>query len=229
MTRIAMVLTSHGSLGSTGRTTGFYLSEASHPHRVFTNAGMQVDFLSPAGGQPPVDGWNLDDPVNKAFVEDPVVAEQLKETLRPSQVDPSEYDAIFYVGGHGTMWDLPDDAALAGLAAGIFEAGGAIGAVCHGPAGLVNIRLSDGSFLVDGKPVSSFTDEEEAAAGLTEVVPFLLESKLRERGALHSKAANFELHTVVADRLVTGQNPASATAVAEHLVEVLLSAPSSAS
>ncbi|HEY9644308.1 MAG TPA: type 1 glutamine amidotransferase domain-containing protein, partial [Coleofasciculaceae cyanobacterium] len=153
--------------------------------------------------------------------DDPAKMAQVENTLHPTQVNPSEYDAIFYAGGHGTMWDFPENADLAGLAASIYEQGGVVGAVCHGPAGLVNIRLSNQDYLVSGKVVSAFTNEEEAAVGLTDVVPFLLEEKLIERGATVEKAPNFQAKTVVSDRLVTGQNPASAAGVAEAMVALL--------
>jgi len=146
---------------------------------------------------------------------------QVENTLHPSQVNPSEYVAIFYAGGHGTMWDFPDNADLAQIAASIYEQGGIVSAVCHGPAGLVNIRLSNHEFLVSGKVVSGFTNEEEAAVGLTEVVPFLLEKVLIERGSTVEKAPNFQAKVVVSDRLITGQNPASAAGVGEQIVALL--------
>jgi putative intracellular protease/amidase len=221
MTRALIVLSSHDRLGDTGRTTGFYLPEAAHPHRVFTEAGWAVDFVSPKGGRPPMDGVDLSDPVQQAFLDDPQVTAALAATATPDQVDPGEYDVIFYAGGHGTMWDFPDDSRLAQVAAQLYEAGGVVAAVCHGPAGLVNVRLSDGSYLVDGRQVSAFTDDEERAVGLDRVVPFLLQTRLTERGAHHTGVANFQPHVVADDRLVTGQNPASATGVAERVVALV--------
>ena len=221
MQKILMVLTSHSELGNTGRETGFYLPEAAHPYAVFTQAGYEVDFMSPQGGQPPMDGVDLEDPLQKSFVDDPVVTGKLAQTLTPDQIDPSDYAAIFYAGGHGVMWDFPDNDELAQIATTIYERKGVVAAVCHGPAGLVNVTLSDGSYLVAGKTVSTFTNEEEAAVELTDVVPFLLETRLRDRGAEITKAPNFEPHVVVSGRVVTGQNPASATPVAEAVVEVL--------
>ncbi|WP_030802846.1 type 1 glutamine amidotransferase domain-containing protein [Streptomyces sp. NRRL F-2799] len=218
---VLLVLTSHDQLGDTGRSTGFYLPEAAHPWKVLSEAGFRVDLASPAGGRPPMDGADLTDPVQQAFLDDPEMARKLDATLRVQDVDAADYAAIVYVGGHGTMWDFPDDRALAGIARDVYEAGGAVAAVCHGPAGLVNITLSDGSYLVAGKHVAGFTNSEEAAAGLTDVVPFLLQSTLEERGAKHTGAADWEPHVVVDGRLVTGQNPASATGVGEALVKVL--------
>lgn len=221
MKRVLFVLTSHNTLGGTGRETGFYLAEVTHPHEVFTKAGYTVDFVSPRGGKAPMDGVKLEDPVNKAFLENSSWMAQIENTLKPDQVEPKQYDAIFYAGGHGTMWDFPNNQPLADLAAAIYEQGGVVGAVCHGPAGLVNVKLASGQYLVSGKTVNSFTNEEEAAVGLTNVVPFLLESQLIERGATFSEAPKFQPNVVVSDRLVTGQNPASASGVATAMVELL--------
>jgi len=221
MKQILIALTSHGQLGTTGRSTGFYLPEAAHPYHIFTQAGYTMEFVSPQGGAPPMDGVDKSDPIQQAFLDDEAVMAKLRNTLRPAQVNPADYDAIFYAGGHGVMWDFPDNAELAQLARQIYEAEGVVAAVCHGPAALVNITLSDGRYLVDGKTVAAFTNEEESAVGLTAVVPFLLESTLRERGAQISKAPNFQAHTVVSERLVTGQNPASAAPVSEQVLRVL--------
>lgn len=223
MNKILIALTSHNQLGNTGRATGFYLPEAAHPYAHFAAAGYEVDFVSPQGGEPPMDGVDHTDPVQQAFLENVEVMAKVRNTLRPEQVNPNDYDVIFYAGGHGVMWDFPNNERLAQIAAAIYEQDGIVAAVCHGPAGLVNIRLSDGSYLVAGKAVSTFTNEEEQAVGLTNVVPFLLETQLRERGATITKAANFQPHAVVSERLVTGQNPASATLVAEHVLAVLAS------
>jgi putative intracellular protease/amidase len=219
--RVLFVLTSHDTLGSTEKETGFYLSEVSHPYAVFEKANIEIEFVSPRGGKAPMIGIDLEDPINKAFLDDATNVAKVENTLIPAQVNPIRYDAIFYAGGHGTMWDFPNNEQLDRIAAAIYENGGVVGAVCHGPAGLVNIKLSDGAYLVDGKTVSSFTNEEEDAVGLSDVVPFLLESTLVERGAAHTKAPNFQPHVVVSDRLVTGQNPASATGVGERMTELL--------
>lgn len=222
--KILFVLTSHGRLGDTGKPTGYFLSEVSHPYRLLTERGFEVDFVSPQGGEPPMDpkSHNLDDPDNKAFMEDPRAREKLKHTLRPDEVRAEDYAAIYYAGGHGAMWDLPDDAALARLAARIYEHGGVVGAVCHGPAGLLNVELSNGLGLIEGAQVSCFTNGEEHAAGLEEVVPFLLETRMKEAGAEHTKATgDFRSHVAVSERLVTGQNPASAKGVGEAMAALL--------
>jgi putative intracellular protease/amidase len=219
--KVLIVLTSHDTLGDTGKETGFYLPEVTHPLDVFTRAGLMVDFVSPKGGKAPMTGIDLADPLNKAFLDNSELVSRVENTLNPAQIDPAEYSAIFYAGGHGTMWDFPDDARLAAIAAAIYEAGGIVGAVCHGPAALVNIKLSNGEYLVANKTVSAFTNEEEAAVGLTEIVPFLLESRLIDRGANFTKVPNFQVSVVESDRLVTGQNPASAAGVGEQMVKLL--------
>ncbi len=219
--RILIALTSHANLGTTGKKTGYYLSEVSHPVSVFAEAGFQVDFVSPQGGEPPMDGINRTDPLNAAFLDDADRMRQVKNTVRPDAIDPSQYDAIVYAGGHGTMWDFPEATGLEKLAAAIYEKGGVVAAVCHGPAGLVPIRLSNGKPLVEGHRVTSFTNEEEQAVNLTGVVPFLLESKLTELGATFVGAPTFSAHVVTSGRLVTGQNPASAKGIAEAVVQVL--------
>ncbi|MFU8926991.1 type 1 glutamine amidotransferase domain-containing protein [Acinetobacter puyangensis] len=225
--RILFVLTSHDRKSVAdapeGAPSGFYLSEVTHPHKVLTEAGFSIDFVSPKGGKTHVDGLNLNDPVNAEFWNDPTLRAATENTLAPSQIDPDVYDAIFYAGGHATMWDFPDNAELALIAARIYERGGVVSAVCHGPAGLVNIKLSDGRYLVTGKKVSAFTNDEENAVGLYDIVPFLLADVLEERGAKHLPAANFEAQVVVSERLVTGQNPASAKGVAEAMLPLLVS------
>lgn len=219
--KVLIVLTSHDTLGETGKETGFYLPEVTHPLHAFTQAGLTVDFVSPKGGKAPMVGIDLEDPINKAFLDDSEQVARVENTLNPAQIDPAEYGAIFYAGGHGTMWDFADNQELAAIAAAIYEAGGIVGAVCHGPAALVNLKLSDGEYLVANKTVAAFTNEEEAAVGLTDIVPFLLEAKLIERGANFTKVANFQSHVVADDRLVTGQNPASAAGVGEKMVELI--------
>ncbi len=221
--KVLIVLTSHDTLGDTGKETGFYLPEVTHPLDAFTKAGLMVDFVSPKGGKAPMVGIDLEDPLNKAFLDDSEQVSRVENTLNPAQIDPAEYGAIFYAGGHGTMWDFADNQELAAIAAAIYEAGGIVGAVCHGPAALVNLKLSDGKYLVANKTVAAFTNEEEAAVGLTDIVPFLLEAKLIERGANFTKVANFQVCVVECDRLVTGQNPASAAGVGEKMVELLKS------
>jgi putative intracellular protease/amidase len=219
--RVAIVLTNHGQLGDTGKPTGFYLSEATHPYEVFHKAGYEIDFLSPKGGEAPMDGVDRSDPANAAFLDDEALVARTKSTTSIAKAMTVPYDAVFFAGGHGTMWDFPDDPSVQRLIRTVYERGGVVAAVCHGPAALVNARLSSGMYLVADKQVSAFTDEEEIAVKLEAVVPFALESKLRARGARFVEAPNFEKKVAVSERLVTGQNPASATGVAEAVVELL--------
>jgi putative intracellular protease/amidase len=221
--QVLFVLTSHNRKGDTSQPTGFYLSEATHPYEELVEAGYQVEFASPQGGKAPVDGFDLTDPTNKRFWEDPTFRQGVENTLNASEIDPARYRAIFFAGGHGAMWDLPHNEALARAAASIYERGGVVGAVCHGPAALINIKLAGGEYLVAGKEVAAFTNEEEAAVELDKVVPFLLADELVKRGAKHQAAPNWAKKVVVSERLVTGQNPASASGVGEEMVQLLKS------
>ena len=216
MTRALIALTSHSDLGTTGRKTGYYVGEAAEPWEVFRAAGYDVDLVSVAGGEPPTDGRDGDDKTQNDFLATAGVT----DTPKAADVDPSGYDVIVFAGGHGTMWDFPDDPDLARIARSVYERGGVVAAVCHGPSALVNLTLSDGSRLVAGKRVAGFTNDEEAAVGLTDEVPFLLADKLAEAGAQHVPAPNFTEHVVVDGRLVTGQNPQSARALAEAVVKL---------
>ncbi|MBO9615105.1 MAG: type 1 glutamine amidotransferase domain-containing protein [Dyadobacter sp.] len=219
--KILFVVTSHATKGSTGEPTGYYLGEVSHPWEVLSDAGYEIDFVSPKGGKAPVDGFDLTDPVNKKFWDDEQARQKVENTLTPDAVKPEDYEAIFYAGGHGAMWDFADDAKIAAIAARIYAKNGVVAAVCHGPAGLVNIKLADGSYLVNGKKVNAFTNEEEAAVGMDKVVPFALESRLIERGAKFEKSGNWQTHVVTDQRLITGQNPQSAKAVGQAIVAAL--------
>ena len=219
--KILIALTSHDVLGATGKRTGAYLAELTHAHAVFVEAGFDVDFVSVRGGKVPLDGVDRKDPANAAFLDDAKALAALHASKRAAEIEPTAYDAIYYAGGHGTMWDLPSDAALAKVAGAIYDRGGVVGAVCHGPSGLLEVRLASGKRLVDGKRVSAFTNEEEAAVELTGIVPFLLADALRERGAEHVPAAKWAKQVIVDERLVTGQNPASAAGVAEAMRDLV--------
>lgn len=225
MPRVLFVLTSNDRLGDSGRTTGYYVPEAAHPWHELAPAGVNVTLASIRGGSPPPDGYNADDPIQREFLSDPDVERQLKNTPSLADIDPSEFDAVLFVGGHGTMWDFPDDPDVQRLIRAVYENGGVVSAVCHGPAALVNATLSDGGHLVDGKTVAAFTDEEEVAVGLDKTVPFLLASELERRGARHTAAPTFQAHVEVDGRLITGQNPASASAVGRELARALAAAP----
>jgi len=218
--KILFVVTSHDKKGDTGENTGYYLGEVSHPWEVLHKAGYEIDFVSPKGGTPPVDGFDLKDSVNKEFWESKDKS-KIDNSLKPSQVNPNDYSTIFYAGGHGAMWDFADNTELSTIASKIYENGGIVAAVCHGPAGLVNIKLNDGKYLVDGKKINAFTNEEETEVKLTNVVPFLLEDKLKERGAKFEKSGLWQNHVVRDQRVITGQNPQSAKSVGEAILKEL--------
>lgn len=219
--KILFVVTSHDKKGSTGEATGYYLAEVSHPWKVLSEAGYEIDFVSPKGGNPPVDGFDLSDPDNKAFWEDSLYHAKITHSLKPSEVHPADYAAVYYAGGHGAMWDLADDKAIAGIASAIYEKKGIVAAVCHGPAGLLAIKLKNGKYLVDGKKVNGFSNEEEDLVKLSTVVPFLLEDQLKKRGGIYEKSGPWQPHVVTDQRLITGQNPQSAKAVGEALKKEL--------
>jgi putative intracellular protease/amidase len=224
---ILLVLTNHGTLGASGQPTGFFLSEAAHPWKVFVAAGHDVRLASPLGGFAPVDPKSLDlhDPANavfwKKFGTEKAGTPGVADTIALAGARPGDYAGIFFAGGHGTMWDFADSESLPKLTAAIYEQGGAVGAVCHGPAALVNVRLANGQPLVAGRKVAAFTNAEEEAVKLANVVPFLLETKLTEAGATVVTADNFTENAVRDGRLVTGQNPASAQKAATLLIEAI--------
>ena len=216
---VLIATTSHSTKGTTGEPTGAYLPEVAHPYDVFIRAGYTVEFASVKGGSIPLDGVKDADAQSNAFLQ--AHTQELEHSLAANQVEAGKYDAIYFAGGHGAMWDLPDSQAFASVASSIYERGGVVAAVCHGPAALVNVKLSNGQYLVADKQVSAFTNDEERAVKLDAVVPFLLADKLTERGAQHQPAPLWKKKVVVSERLVTGQNPASAASVAEAVIEVL--------
>jgi putative intracellular protease/amidase len=217
-----MVLTSHDTKGTTGEPTGFYLGELTRPLAELEAAGIPYELASIQGGEPPVDGLDFQDVVNLRYWTDLAFRERLSCTQRLGDVNASKYSAIFFAGGHGAMWDFPTSPDVSRITREIYEAGGLVGAVCHGPAALVNVTLSSGAYLVTGKNVSAFTDDEERAVSLDKVVPFLLASTLTQRGAHHHAAPDWNAKVVVDGRLVTGQNPQSAAGVGAAMRELLL-------
>jgi putative intracellular protease/amidase len=222
--KVLFVLTSHDRKGK--KPSGFFLSEATHPHRVLVNAGYEVDFASPKGGKAPLDpdSFDLDDGTNAEFWNNPKLRGAIEHTLKPTDIKADDYAGIFFAGGHGAMWDLPDNTELAALTADIYEHGGIVGAVCHGPAALVNVKRADGQYLVKDMFVAAFTDDEEREVGLEGEVPFLLADRLVERGAHHDAGPNWGIKVCVSGRLVTGQNPASATRVGDAMLTMLQNA-----
>lgn len=223
--RILMVLTSHDQLGDTGEKTGFWLEEFAVPYYAFKDAGAAITLASPNGGQPPLDPKS-DLPENqteltKRFLNDATAQAELADTKKLADLSADEFDAVFYPGGHGPMWDMPDNATSIALIEAFVKAGKPVGAVCHAPVALVNVRGNDGEYLVKGRHVTGFTNKEEEAVGLTAVVPFLLEDRLKERGGIFSKAASWAPHVQVDGKLVTGQNPASSGPAAMELLKLL--------
>jgi putative intracellular protease/amidase len=218
---VLIAMTSHDKKGATGKPTGVYLPELAEPYEVFVAAGYDVDFASVGGGRVPLDGVDRTNPVVVRFLADEALVSRVHASLPSSELNASQYDSIFFAGGHGAMWDLPDDRGFQRATAAIYERGGVVAAVCHGPAALVNVQLSDGRHLVQGRAVSAFTNDEERAVELEDVVPFLLEDTLRQRGATFVSAPLWQPRVAVSERLVTGQNPASSEPVARAVVELL--------
>ncbi|MFM2476847.1 type 1 glutamine amidotransferase domain-containing protein [Celerinatantimonas sp. MCCC 1A17872] len=220
---ILFVLTSHKDIGPGYEDSGFYLPELTHPLHVLEKANLTIEFASIKGGIPPVYGVDLADPINAHYWNDQSFQEKLKGCAKLSDVDSNNYSAVMYVGGHGTMWDFPNSPAVLAITRKMYEQGQIIAAVCHGPSALVNVTLSDGSYLVAGKKVAAFTDSEESAVSMVDAVPFLLESALKERGALVQSADDWASNVVVDGSLITGQNPQSAAGVGEAIRDALIS------
>lgn len=222
--KILVVLTSVAKYPNLDRATGLWLSEAVHFVRKMEADGHSVDYVSPQGGYTPIDPHSLAmaEPVDWRWYQNKAFMNRLGTTLKPEQVRAEDYAAIYFTGGHGVLWDFPDNASLQALARDIYEAGGVVAAVCHGVAGLLNVRLSDGALLVRGKHVTGFSNTEERLAKLDQQVPLLTESELIGRGARYEKALEPWLPFAVADqRLITGQNPASGGPVADLVLAEL--------
>src|SRR5271156_6010901 len=222
--KIVMVLTSHDQLGNTGRTTGFWLEEFAAPYYVFSDAGVQLTLASPKGGQPPIDPKS-DEPENQTpamarFKKDAAAQKALSQTIKLADIKSENYDTVFYVGGHGPMWDLAESQDSIKLLESFYNSGKTIALVCHSPGVLRHVTYK-GEPLVKGKRVTGFTNGEEAEVQLTNVVPFLVEDELLRLGATFEKRADWEPFFVVDGRLVTGQNPASSTSAAQALLKAL--------
>jgi putative intracellular protease/amidase len=220
-----MVLTSHDQLGNTGRKTGFWLEEFAAPFYVFIDAGVNLTLASPKGGQPPIDPKSdlaeNQTPAMTRFKKDPEAQDTLAHTLKLADMKAEAFDTIFYVGGHGPMWDLVDNPDSIALIEAFYNSGKPVAAVCHSPAVFHRVMYK-GAPLVKGKHVTGFTNGEEEAVQLTKVVPFLVEDELKRIGGIYEKAKDWESHAVVDGRLVTGQNPASSTAAAQSLLKLLV-------
>ena len=221
--KILMVLTSHDTLGNTGRKTGFWLEEFAAPYYVFTDAGVEVTVVSPKGGQPPIDPKS-DDPNNQTpaqtrFQADKDAQKVLAKTLRLDSVSSDDFDTVFYPGGHGPMWDLAEDPVSIKLIESFYNSGKPIALVCHAPGVLRHVKYK-GEPLVKGKRVTGFTNTEEEEVQLTHVVPFLVEDELKKLGGIFEKKDNWQVFTIIDGHLVTGQNPASSTAGAQALMSL---------
>ena len=219
--RILFVLTNNDKLGNTGKHTGYTMSEAARPWKVFTDFGYEVDFASPLGGCPPVHSFGMKDPDILAFQTNENVQTKLQTTLKPSQVDWKKYDAIYYVGGHGTMWDFPDNKELQKITLSMYEGGKVISALCHGTVALTNIKLSNGKNLIADKKISAFSNKEEIEAKLDSIMPFLPENKVREKGGIYVSAPNWSYNVVTDGNIITGQNPESAKGIAQEIIKLI--------
>ncbi len=222
---ILMVLTSHDKLGDTGLKTGFWLEEFASPYYRFKDKSFTITLASPAGGQPPLDPTSEQPDFQTAatdrFNQDSEAQQHLATTLPLASIKAEDYDAIFYPGGHGPLWDLTNDAHSIALIEAFYQANKPVGLVCHAPGALKNVKAADGTPLVQGKHVTGFTNTEEAAVQLTDIVPFLVEDMMQENGALYSKGDDWASYLAVDGHLVTGQNPASSEVVADEMIKQL--------
>ena len=230
--KIVMVLTSHDTLGNTGRKTGFWLEEFAAPYFVFRDAGVELTLASPKGGQPPIDPKS-DLPENQTaamtrFKKDERAQKELANTVKLATIKSEDFDTVFYPGGHGPMWDLAESADSIALLESFYNSGKPIALVCHSPGVLRHVKYN-GEPLVKGKHVTGFTDGEEEEVGLTHVVPFLVEDELLRLGAIYEKVRNWQPFSVVDGRLITGQNPASSTVTAQALMKFMAQKAAAAS
>ncbi|MBV1872235.1 MAG: type 1 glutamine amidotransferase domain-containing protein [Gammaproteobacteria bacterium] len=223
--KILLVLTSHDELGNTGKKTGFWLEEFAAPYYVFNDGSADVTLASPNGGQPPLDPKS-DEPdfwtqATERFKGDDTAQAALANTLKLSDILPDDYDAVFYVGGHGPLWDLAEDRNSIALIEIMYASGKPVAAVCHAPAVLRHTKAPDGTPLVKGKSVTGFSNTEEDAVQLSSIVPFLLEDELKAKGANYSKSDDWHPYVITDGNLITGQNPASSDPVAKAVLEIL--------
>jgi putative intracellular protease/amidase len=225
MKKVLIVLTSHSELGNTGRKTGFWLEELAAPYYAFKDAGVDVVLASPAGGQPPLDPKS-NEPSSQTeqtrrFEADPAATAQLAATVRLDSVSQADFDTVFYPGGHGPLWDLAEDKHSIALIEAFIAANKPVALVCHAPGVLRHVQTPAGRPLVEGKQVTGFTNSEEAAVGLTDIVPFLVEDELKAKGGVYSKGEDWASYVVSDGLLITGQNPGSSTAAATALLQRL--------
>ena len=223
--KILMVLTSHDHLGDTGKKTGFWLEEFAAPYYVLKDAGAEITLASPKGGQPPLDpksdSADAQTDATRRFKADPAAQKALASTVLLAEVDADEFDAVFFPGGHGPMWDLAESEDSQRLIEAFAESDRPIGAVCHAPAIFKHTKAANGQPLVSGRRVTGFTNTEEAGVGLTDIVPFLVEDMLKANGGLYEKGSDWSSFVLVDGKLVTGQNPASSEQAAKELLKLL--------
>ena len=234
--KVLIVTTSHNVLGKTGYPTGVWLPEMTHPFSALANAGFNITIASVKGGNVPIDpysvpsnpqGTNRDDPITEKFLHTPAYVAMINHTIPLDSINPKNYSAVLFPGGNGATYDFPSDQSVNKIAAAVYEQGGVVAAVCHGPAALLNATLSNGQYLIKGMKVTGFSNEEEAITeiliGKKHVVPFFLENELPKRGAIYEKVYVHEPLVIISGngRLITGQNPESATNVGEKVVEIL--------
>ncbi|GAB3204076.1 putative intracellular protease/amidase [Pontibacter aydingkolensis] len=223
--KVLIVLTSHSELGDTGKKTGFWIEEFAAPYYVLADAGVDITIASPEGGEPPIDPSSeapgAQTEATERYNGDQELQEKLRNTTKLSEVNADDFDAVFYPGGHGPLWDLTESEASIRLIENFEKQQKPIAAVCHAPAVFAKVKGPDGQPLVKGKNVTGFTNSEEEAVKLTEVVPFLVEDKLQELGGSYSKVDDWQPHVVRDGLLITGQNPASSEGAAEELLKLL--------
>lgn len=225
MKKILFVLTSNDKMGNTGHKTGFWIEEFAAPYYLLKDRGFEITLASPKGGQSPIDPnsekEDAQTPATERFYKDKETQDLLANTKLLTSIDPANFDAVFYPGGHGLLWDLIEDKTSTNLIETMYASGKPVAFVCHSPAVLKNVKTLDGKSIVDGKKVTGFTNGEEAAVELTDVVPFLLEDMLKKKGGQYTKTGDWEPYAVEDGLLLTGQNPASSEKVAEKLAEKL--------
>jgi putative intracellular protease/amidase len=222
---ILIVLTSHAELGNTGEKTGFWVEEFAAPYYVLADAGVTITLASPKGGQPPIDpkseAPDAQTPATERFYKDQELKDKLSKTVKLSEVKAEDFDAVFYPGGHGPIWDLSNDSHSIKLIEDFIKQEKPVALVCHAPAALVKVKAADGDPLVQGKLVTGFSNSEEEAVQLSDVVPFLLEDELKKLGGLYSKGADWSSYVIKDGFLITGQNPGSSEEAARELLEAL--------
>ncbi len=223
--KVLFVLTSHSELGNTGEKTGFWIEEFAAPYYLLADEGVEITIASPKGGQPPIDpkseAPDAQTAATQRFENDSALKEKLANTVRLNEVDAADYDAIFYPGGHGPLWDLANDADSIKLIQTFIKQRKPVTMVCHAPGVLVNVKAENGDPLVKGKLLTGFSNSEEDAVQLTEVVPFLLEDEMKKSGAIYSKGPDWKSYVIKDGLLITGQNPGSSEEAAEELLKVL--------